>query len=82
MSNITHWSTYENAVGQRKVVGDTVEGFRKENCKTDFKIWSKNSKLQSERENIEMVLPPLDSIHVGVKTSDTKTPETEYLEHK
>ena len=53
--NITHWSASKYAVGQGTAVGDTVADYRKENYKTDFEIWNKNSKLQSERENIETI---------------------------
>ena len=53
--NITHESTYVNAVGKGKAVGDKVGYHREENYKTDFEIWNENSKLQSERENIETI---------------------------
>ena len=54
----------------------------KENYKTDFEIGNKNSKLQSERKNIEMSQPTLDSISVGEKKSDTKTPEIQSSSRK
>ena len=59
-----------------------MEDYRKENNKTDFEIWNKNSKLQSERENIGMSWPPLVLIPVGAKTSDAKKPATDYPERK
>ena len=51
--------------------------YKKANYKTNFKIWNKNSKLQSERKNIEIIQPPLDLIPVGAKLSDAKTPTTD-----
>ena len=48
--------------------------YRKGKYKTDFEIWKGKSKLQSERENIETSLPPLDSIPVDAKMSDARTP--------
>ena len=39
----------------------------------------KNSKLQSEREDIETRQPPLYLTHVGAKTSGKKTPATDSL---
>ena len=54
-----------------------MENYGKENYKTDFGIWNEDSKLQSERENIEMSQPPSDSIPVGAKTPDAKTPATD-----
>ena len=56
--------------------------YRKENYKTDFEIWNKNSKLQSEYGNIETSRLPLGSIPVGAKTTDAKTPVTEYSARK
>ena len=38
---------------------------------------TKNSKIQSERENINTSRPPLDSIPIGAKTPDAKTPATD-----
>ena len=38
-----------------------------ENYKTDFEIAHTNSKLQSERENIELSRPPLDLTPVVAK---------------
>ena len=77
MPNITHGSASENDVGQVTVVEESVSDYIKENYKTDFEIWNKISKLQSERENIETSLPPLDLIPAGKKMSDAKTPATE-----
>ena len=75
--NNTHGSASENVVGKGTLVGAAVGDYREENYKTDFEIWSKISKLQSEPKNIEMSRPPLDSTPVGVKTSDAKTPATD-----
>ena len=76
-TNTTHPSSSDNDVGQVTEVGDATELYIKENYKTDFEIWNENSKLQVERENIEMSRPPLDLIPVGTKSSDAKTPETD-----
>ena len=46
--------------------------YRKENFKTDFQIWNKDSKLQSEHKNIEISQPPLDSIPIGEKIQTQK----------
>ena len=75
--NIIHRRASAHYVGQVTVVGDAVEYYIKENYKTDFEIWNKSSKLQSERKNIEMSQPPLDSIPVGAKNPDKKTPATD-----
>ena len=50
--NITHGSASEHAVGEWTVVVDAVEDYIEESYKTDFEIWDKNSKLQSEHKNI------------------------------
>ena len=62
-------------------VGYIVADYRKENYKTDFEIWNKNYKIQSERENIEMSRPTLDSIRVGARTSDAKHQQLN-IQHK
>ena len=51
--NITHVSPSRHDLGKGDEVGYSVEECIKENYKTDFEIWNKNSKLQSKRENIE-----------------------------
>ena len=53
--NITHGSASEHAVGKGKAVGDAVRDYREENYKTDFEIWNKNPKLQSEHKNIKTI---------------------------
>ena len=76
--NTTHWSGSDYDVGKVTAVGDTVVDYRKENYKTDFEIWNKNYKIQSERENIEMSRPTLAFNRDGAKSTDPKTPATEF----
>ena len=58
-------------------VEDAVAEYRKKNYKTDFEIWNKNFKLQSEFKNTETSQASLDSVLVGVKKSGAKTPATD-----
>ena len=74
--NTTHWSGSDYDVGKVTAVGDTVVDYRKENYKTDFEIWNKNSKLQNERKNIKTSRPTLYLIPVGAKISDAKITAT------
>ena len=52
--NITHRSAYNHALGKETAVGYIVSYSREKNYKTDFETWNKDSKLQSQRKNIEM----------------------------
>ena len=70
--NITHTSASECDLGQGIAVVDTVGDYREETYKTDFEIWNKNPKLQSEHKHIETSQPLLDLTPVGAKTSDAK----------
>ena len=74
--NMTDGSLSKHAVGQVTAFEDAVTKYIKENYKTHFGIWNKNSKLRSERKNIETNRPPLDSIPVDAKKSDAKAPAT------
>ena len=44
-----------NSIGKGIEVGDAVGDYREEDHKNDFKVWNKDSKLQSEQENIKMI---------------------------
>ena len=72
--NNTHESVSGHFLCQGRVVVEAMGKHREENYKTDFEIAHKNSKLQRDRNNIEIIWPPLDSNPVGEKTSDEKTP--------
>ena len=94
--NTTHGSAYEHVAGQGTAVGAVVGDYIGGNYKTYFVIAHKNSILQSELENIELIRPPLDSTSVdarlfqplldltpvGTKTSDAKTSATDSLSRK
>ena len=75
--DITHWSAIGHVVGQGTVFVESVGDYIEENYKNYFEIARGNSKLQSERNNIETSRPPLDSNSAGAKTSDAKTPATD-----
>ena len=75
--NTTHGSAPGHVVGQVTEVGGEVVNCREENYQNYFEIARKNSKLESERENILTSQPPLDLTPIGVKTPDAKTPITD-----
>ena len=52
--NITHGIASKHDVGKGTVVVNSVGDYKEENYETDFYIWNKNSKLQSEHKNIEI----------------------------
>ena len=70
--NNTHESVSGHFLCQGRVVVEAMGKHREENYKTDFEIAHKNSKLQKESENVEIIRPPLDSTPVGAKNSDAK----------
>ena len=94
--NTTHGSASKHVVGQWIAVGLVVGYYRRENYKTDCEFVHKDSKLQSERKNVELSQPildltpvgvrvfwlPLYSTPVGAKILDAKTPATDYSARK
>ena len=70
--NNTNGSSSGHVLGQETVVEEALGNYIEKKNKTDSEIACNNSKLQSNRENIEMSLSTLDSTPVRAKMSDAQ----------
>ena len=69
---VDHWSVQDQYVGESTVVGEAASAKSDFNYKTDFEVWRETQIF--EHQKIAMSRPPVESIPVGAKMLDAKTP--------